>query len=93
MDTHPIHTHLTQFQVVGRIPFDFAAYEADWMTLNRHGTRPARYSTANTLSTTLPSRTNGAPSRKRARMERHHPNAARIRNNHPHQMGTAGYTR
>ena len=34
MDTHPIHTHLTQFQLVYRIPFDAAAYEADWMALN-----------------------------------------------------------
>jgi FtsP/CotA-like multicopper oxidase with cupredoxin domain len=34
MDTHPIHTHLTQFQIVERIPFDAARYEADWMQLN-----------------------------------------------------------
>lgn len=34
MDTHPIHTHLTQFQVVCRIPFDSDRYTADWMTLN-----------------------------------------------------------
>lgn len=33
-DTHPIHTHLTQFQVVGRIPFNTTAYEADWIALN-----------------------------------------------------------
>jgi spore coat protein A len=33
-DTHPIHTHLTQFQVLYRIPFDFVKYEEDWMTLN-----------------------------------------------------------
>jgi spore coat protein A len=26
-DTHPIHTHLVTFQVVGRTPFDAAAYE------------------------------------------------------------------
>ena len=34
MDTHPIHTHLTQFQVLYRIPFNATAYEADWMALN-----------------------------------------------------------
>jgi spore coat protein A, manganese oxidase len=33
-DTHPIHTHLTQFQVVYRIPFNATAYEEDWMALN-----------------------------------------------------------
>ena len=33
-DTHPIHTHLTTFQVVYRIPFNATAYEADWMALN-----------------------------------------------------------
>ncbi len=34
MDTHPIHTHLTQFQVVYRIPFDAMQYEMDWKALN-----------------------------------------------------------
>jgi FtsP/CotA-like multicopper oxidase with cupredoxin domain len=33
-DTHPIHTHLTQFQLVSRQPIDADAYEADWTTLN-----------------------------------------------------------
>ena len=33
-DTHPIHTHLTQFQLVKRIPFDAAQYELDWTNLN-----------------------------------------------------------
>ena len=28
-DTHPIHHHLVTFQVVGRTPFDVAAYEED----------------------------------------------------------------
>jgi spore coat protein A, manganese oxidase len=27
-DTHPMHTHLVSFQVVGRVPFDVAAYSA-----------------------------------------------------------------
>jgi spore coat protein A len=27
-DTHPMHTHLVTFQVVGRTPFDVAAYQA-----------------------------------------------------------------
>ncbi len=34
MDTHPIHTHLTMFQVLYRIPFNATAYEEDWMALN-----------------------------------------------------------
>lgn len=33
-DTHPIHTHLTQFQLVYRIPFNATAYEEDWIALN-----------------------------------------------------------
>jgi spore coat protein A, manganese oxidase len=28
VDTHPMHTHLFMFQVVGRVPFDVAAYTA-----------------------------------------------------------------
>jgi len=34
MDTHPIHTHLTQFQVVSRQPIDATTYRADWEALN-----------------------------------------------------------
>jgi len=34
MDTHPIHLHLVQFQVIQRIPFNFTKYEADWIALN-----------------------------------------------------------
>lgn len=33
-DTHPIHLHLVQFQVVSRTPFDAATYDTDWQTLN-----------------------------------------------------------
>ncbi len=33
-DAHPIHTHLTQFQLVYRIPFNATAYADDWMALN-----------------------------------------------------------
>jgi FtsP/CotA-like multicopper oxidase with cupredoxin domain len=33
-DAHPIHTHLTQFQLLYRVPFDALAYEADWVALN-----------------------------------------------------------
>jgi FtsP/CotA-like multicopper oxidase with cupredoxin domain len=33
-DAHPIHTHLTMFQLLYRQAFDAAAYEADWMALN-----------------------------------------------------------
>jgi spore coat protein A, manganese oxidase len=31
-DTHPMHVHLVQFQVVGRTPFDAEAYEAAYGT-------------------------------------------------------------
>jgi spore coat protein A len=34
MDTHPIHIHLTMFQVLYRIPFNGSAYKEDWMALN-----------------------------------------------------------
>jgi spore coat protein A len=34
MDTHPIHTHLTMFQVVYRIPFNSTTYTDDWIALN-----------------------------------------------------------
>lgn len=34
MDTHPIHLHLIQFQLVQRQNFDMPRYMMDWMTLN-----------------------------------------------------------
>ena len=33
-DWHPIHLHLTQFQLVERIPFNADQYKADWIVLN-----------------------------------------------------------
>jgi spore coat protein A, manganese oxidase len=33
-DTHPMHIHLVQFQLVKRIPFDAAQYKIDWLALN-----------------------------------------------------------
>jgi FtsP/CotA-like multicopper oxidase with cupredoxin domain len=46
-DTHPIHLHLVQFQVVSRQRFDAAAYIADWEALNAplsmHGDGMAPY--------------------------------------------------
>ena len=33
-DAHPIHTHLTQFQVLYRVDFDGETYRADWEDLN-----------------------------------------------------------
>ena len=42
-DTHPIHTHLTQFQVLYRIPFDFVKYQQDWETLNGMAPVPLDY--------------------------------------------------
>jgi FtsP/CotA-like multicopper oxidase with cupredoxin domain len=34
MDTHPIHLHLVQFQVVARISIDAMAYQMDWEMMN-----------------------------------------------------------
>lgn len=34
MDTHPLHLHLVQFQLVYRIPFNAMQYETDWINLN-----------------------------------------------------------
>jgi FtsP/CotA-like multicopper oxidase with cupredoxin domain len=31
-DTHPMHTHLVMFQVMGRVPYDVAAYDAAYGT-------------------------------------------------------------
>jgi spore coat protein A len=36
-DTHPIHLHLVQFQLVSRQKFDAARYTADWLALNAAG--------------------------------------------------------
>lgn len=33
-DTHPIHLHLVQFQIISRQDIDSPAYLADWLTLN-----------------------------------------------------------
>jgi spore coat protein A len=30
-DAHPMHTHLVMFQVLGRVPFNTAKYETDWL--------------------------------------------------------------
>jgi len=37
MDTHPIHLHLTQFQLVSRQKIDTARYYDDWLGLNEGG--------------------------------------------------------
>ena len=37
-DTHPIHLHLVQFQVVSRQPLQATKYAKDWMALNAAGT-------------------------------------------------------
>ncbi|HET9392482.1 MAG TPA: multicopper oxidase domain-containing protein [Candidatus Rubrimentiphilum sp.] len=36
-DDHPIHVHLVQFQVIGRIPFDLAAYGPAYYAAFGHG--------------------------------------------------------
>ena len=35
-DTHPMHLHLVQFQLVKRIPFNATAYATDWIALNNN---------------------------------------------------------
>ena len=37
MDTHPMHLHLIQFQLVSRQNFNAAKYEADWLAKNKAG--------------------------------------------------------
>lgn len=36
-DTHPMHLHLTQFQIVSRQDFDATKYQTDWLALNKAG--------------------------------------------------------
>ena len=42
-DTHPMHPHLIKFQVLGRVPFNVAAFDLDWtawIDAGRTGTKP-----------------------------------------------------
>ena len=39
-DTHPFHIHLTNFQVLGRMPFDVAAYRATGKIASTGPTEP-----------------------------------------------------
>ena len=39
-DAHPMHPHLIKFQVLGRVPFDVARYEADWFEWIDEGRKP-----------------------------------------------------
>jgi len=39
-DTHPIHLHLVQFQLVSRQPFQAAKYTTDWLAINTAGGAP-----------------------------------------------------
>jgi spore coat protein A len=50
-DTHPMHSHLVTFQVVGRTPFDAEAYEAAYGTPNGvpGGIDPTPFATGPTL--------------------------------------------
>ena len=40
-DAHPMHPHLVKFQVYGRVPFDVARYEEDWLAWIAAGRNPA----------------------------------------------------
>lgn len=44
-DTHPIHLHLVQFQVLSRRPIDTVAYTAAWSAVNGQGVLPLTQST------------------------------------------------
>jgi len=48
MDTHPIHLHLTQFQLVSRQKLDTVKYYADWVALN--GEPPFHHETPQELA-------------------------------------------
>jgi len=48
IDSHPIHVHLVQFQVVRRQAFNIATYQAEWTRLN--GEPPLNHSTVNVPS-------------------------------------------
>lgn len=39
-DAHPMHPHLIKFQVYGRVPFDVARYEGDWLAWIEAGRNP-----------------------------------------------------
>ena len=39
-DTHPMHTHLFTFQVMGRFPFDAKGYQASYGTPTARPRRP-----------------------------------------------------
>jgi spore coat protein A, manganese oxidase len=52
MDTHPIHTHLTQFQLVSRTPIDTAAYNETWVSLENNKVPP--YGPGDPIPTELP---------------------------------------
>ncbi len=39
-DAHPMHTHLVMFHVLGRVPFNAEAYEADWKAWIAAGRNP-----------------------------------------------------
>ena len=47
-DTHPIHLHLVQFQIVQRQAFDSSVYLSDWKAIN--GAPPLDHSTTNVPS-------------------------------------------
>jgi spore coat protein A len=51
-DTHPMHTHLVTFQVIGRTPFDAEAYEAAYGGRNGvpGGIDPAAFATGPMLA-------------------------------------------
>jgi spore coat protein A len=41
-DAHPMHPHLVKFQVYGRVPFDMARFEADWLAWIEQGRNPKK---------------------------------------------------
>ena len=53
-DTHPMHTHLFSHQVIGRVPFDVAGYQAAYGRANGvpGGINPASFATGPMLPPT-----------------------------------------
>ena len=81
-DTHPMHTHLVTFQVIGRTPFDVEAYEEAYERAERRARRdrpdPVR------------DRSDAAARPRGARIQGHGQGEPRHVHDHPRQVRPAG---
>ena len=80
-DTHPMHTHLVTFQVVGRTPFDVEAYEAAYG--GPHGVPGGIDPTPFATGPMEP------PDPDRARLQGHRQGQPRLLHHHPGQVRPA----